>query len=260
MKRGCIYTVLLALLPLLLEAQIYVDRAVGCWELSRDITPVQAEQRALLEAKKEAMRKAGIPEEVMSASLLVQRADSIYFDEFYSQINVLQINAHVKVMHQEITDRYDPSSKRMLKEAVISAEVIRQVGYDNSFSFVLTGLNSTYRSGESLHFSLTARQDCFYHLFIFDPTGGDLIFPGVYEASECFREQIPYPFPRNRWIVYDIEKSDSAVRYEQNVLLVVATKADIPFTGKVTVGHVFDWLFRIPANQRCEQYYSFITE
>lgn len=57
-----------------------------------------------------------------------------------------------------------------------------------------------------------------------------------------------------------MEKGNYPVRYEQNILLVVATRKDIPFTGEVTVGNVLGWLRRIPEELRSEQYFSFLSE
>ena len=45
---------------------VRVRKAVGRWEVSDDITPKQAEEKALNEAKKEALRMAGVMENVWS--------------------------------------------------------------------------------------------------------------------------------------------------------------------------------------------------
>lgn len=144
--------------------------------------------------------------------------------------------------------------------AVISAEAAQHSSRSGSFSFTLTGLNNTYRAGESLRFSLTAGQDCYYHLFIFDAAGVDLLYPGEYEERSLFLKGVEYSFPRSQWVAYSVEKGNRPARYEQNILLVVATRDDIPYTGEMTVSSVLGWLRRVPEGQKSEQYFSFLSE
>lgn len=144
--------------------------------------------------------------------------------------------------------------------AVISAETTLNVSRHVTFSFVLTGLHQTYRTNESLRFSVKSDEDCFYYLFIFDADGVDLLFPGLYEVGSLFLKGEEYVFPRNQWVKYSVEKSSRSTRFEQNILLVVATLKEYPFADKATVGNVFGWLRQIPDEQRCEQYFSFLSE
>lgn len=144
--------------------------------------------------------------------------------------------------------------------AVISANVTQAVPRHASFSFVLTGLNTVYRTGESLRFSLKSGADCFYYMFVFDADGVEQLFPGTYESGSLFLKGTDYVFPRNRWVSYSVEKGNRPSRFEQNILLVVATLKEMPFSGKVSVDNVFGWLHRIPEEQRCEQYFSFLSE
>lgn len=144
--------------------------------------------------------------------------------------------------------------------AVISAGVAQSPPHHRPFSFTLTGLNTTYRDGESLRFTLTAGQDCYYHLFVFDADGVDQLYPGKYEEPTCFQKEITYSFPRNQWVAYSVERGNRPARYEQNILLVVSTLQEVPFTGEVTVKNVLGWLRRIPEEERCEQYFSFLSE
>ncbi len=144
--------------------------------------------------------------------------------------------------------------------AVISAEAVQNPFCSGSFSFTLTGLEQAYRNGEPLRFSLIAEQDCYYHLFVFDADGVEQLYPGAYEEISLCKKGVEYFFPRNQWVAYSVEKGNHTARYEQNILLVVATRKDMPFTGEVTVGNVLGWLRRIPEELRSERYFSFLSE
>lgn len=260
MKRIVMLLLGIVWLPVVLSSQIRVDRAEGHWEVSRDITPAQAEQRALFEAKREALRQAGIPERVSVVSLNIQTADSLYFDHFFTEISTLQILAQVKVLHQEISRAYNTASGRIIVTAVITADVLPPSEEMQLLPFHLSGLNHSYRSGENLRFSLTAGSACYFHFFVFDTNGGSCFFPNNYEKRLCFQPDTTYAFPLNHLLAYTIDKGNTAVRYEQNIVIAVATRTDVPFRGEVTVHNLFDWLYSIPPDQRVEAYYSFLVE
>ena len=66
---------------------VRVRKAVGRWEVSGDITVAQAEERAFMEAKKEALRKAGIMENVWSVMGQVSSSKGEKFSEAYSSVS-----------------------------------------------------------------------------------------------------------------------------------------------------------------------------
>ena len=149
---------------------------------------------------------------------------------------------------------------REIAWAVISAEAAQNTDRPQSFSFSLEGLKQAYRSGEALNFSLQADQDCYYHLFVFDADGVKHLYPGEYEPSVCYKKGQKYTFPRNQWVAYSIEKGNRSTRYEQNILLVVATRKEIPFKGEESVSKVLEWMRSIPEDLRSDHYYSFLSE
>ncbi len=260
MKRLFLLILCAACLPVAASAQIRVDSAEGRWEISRDITPAQAEQRALFEARREALRLAGIPERINAVSLHIQTADSLYFEPFFTEISSLQLMAQVKVIRQELRRDYLPASGRVMVTAVITADVLPPAETAQILPFHLGGLNHSYRSGESVRFSLTPGSPCYFHFFVFDTSGGDCFYPNAYEKRMCFQPDTTYTFPLNRLLAYTIDRGTLSARYEQNVVIAVATLQDIPFRGEVTVHALFNWLFSIPPSQRTEAYYSFLVE
>lgn len=247
-------------LPVWLSAQTRVERAEGRWEVSRDITPAQAEQRALFEAKREALRLAGVPEKVNALTLHIQTADSLYFDHFFTEVNTLQVLAQVKVIRQEIKREFDPASGRMIAIAVITADVLPPSETTQMLPFHIEGLNNTYRHGDLVNFTLIPGSPCYFHFFVFDTKGGDCFYPNAYEKGTYFQPDSSYVFPRNRLLAYSIEKENQTARYEQNIVIAVATLRDIPFRGEVNVHNLFDWLYSIPPEQRMEEYFSFLVE
>ena len=104
---------------------VRVRKAEGRWEVSGDISAVQAEERALMEAKKEALRKAGVMESVWSVMGQVTSSDGISFSEAYSSVSTFSINGLVNVIDKKVEDVWDPNLKRLFKVVTIEANVTK---------------------------------------------------------------------------------------------------------------------------------------
>ncbi len=252
--------ILLCCLPSVLPAQIRVDHAEGQWEVSRDITPDQAEQRALLEAKRKALQLAGIPENINALILSLNTVDKLNFEYVFTQISTLQILAQVKVLKEDIYRDYDPATGRLIIRAVIAAEVLPPSKETQMAQFTLSDLKYSYRAGDQVRFSLTPGVSCYFHFFVFDTTGGTCFYPNTYEKRICLQPDTTYAFPLNQLLEYSIDRKNHSARYEQNIVIAVATLRDLPFRGEVTVPCLFDWLYTIPPHERVEAYYSFLVE
>ena len=77
--------------PLHAQNSVKVKGAQGRWQVSEEITLKEAEERAFMEAKKEALRKAGVMENVWSVFGQISQESGTEFHEAYSQMNVLAI-------------------------------------------------------------------------------------------------------------------------------------------------------------------------
>lgn len=258
--RAILISLLLSFILCSLYAQVRVDNATGIWEISRDITPAQAEQKALFEAKREAIRMAGIPEKINTSTFVIRTVDSLYLDHFQTEISTIQINTQVKVLQKEIRNEYDPQSQRLSKVVMITAEVFEELQTDRFSPFFLQGIKNSYRAGEQIRFSFQPTDTCFFYLFNFDPEEASLLYPNTYEESRPFLPGKTYDFPLNRLITYSVNKKDKNIRYEQNITLAVVTRKNVPFDRDVSITQVLEWLYAIPISERYEEVYSFLCE
>src|SRR5437879_3654889 len=63
-----------------------IDNVKGEWTISNDITPMQARDNAINQAKVEALRKAGVPEFISESSLIFKSDNQTKFKEFFESI------------------------------------------------------------------------------------------------------------------------------------------------------------------------------
>ena len=108
---------------------VHVRKAQGRCEVSGDISLAQAEERAFMEAKKEALSKAGVMESVWSVMGQVTSSNGDKFSEAYSSVSALSINGLVNVLNKEVEEVWDPNLKRLFKEKELLLMQIARILY-----------------------------------------------------------------------------------------------------------------------------------
>ena len=234
--------------PLHAQKIVKVKKVVGRWEVSNDITMKEAEERALMEAKKEALRKAGVVENVWSVFGQITEEHGSEFHEAYSQTSGVAIGGMLLVTNKEVTEKWDINLNRLFKVVTIDAEVKKDFEEDKAYALEVKGIGTLYKVGDKLNFTVKVRgTDSYLKFFWFDSEGGSLIFPNDYEKSFLLKAEQEYSFP----VMMDYQMFKQGKDAEKMNLMLVATKEDIPFVGQVTYDNVLRWIYSIPNNQRC---------
>lgn len=250
--RFCFSAVFLFGLSFFCLAQDFVRdvKAEGRWFVHRDITEQQAEERALMEAKKNAVEKS-VGFEVNSIIFSNISGGEEGYQEFYSQINTLAINGLVVIKNSKVFSEVDPRTNEKTVVAQIVADVARPGRTDPSFFLTLEGIDSYYKEGTGLSFSVVPSQDAYIHLFWFDNTvegKGAKLFPNASEHQRLFHKEETVVFPVSPDIAYTAELNDSSPRC---MLAAVATRTESPFTSQeVTFASFIQWLYTIPPTDR----------
>ena len=105
------------------QKPVKVKGVQGRWQVSDDITLKQAEERAFMEAKKAALQKAGVMENVWSVFGQITQEDGQELHEAYSQMNVLAIGGMVNVTNKKVEEVWDTDTRSLYKVVTIDAEV-----------------------------------------------------------------------------------------------------------------------------------------
>ena len=112
---------ILAILLLTAANALYAQKPVkvkgvqGRWQVSDDITLKQAEERAFMEAKKAALQKAGVMENVWSVFGQITQEDGQELHEAYSQMNVLAIGGMVNVTNKKVEEVWDTDTRSCIR-------------------------------------------------------------------------------------------------------------------------------------------------
>lgn len=230
-------------------------RAEGKYHIEQHLTLAQVKEKALFEAKKNALRKAGIGDQVTSTTFVFtsDSGDNDEFIEEYNQIGTILIGGMVVVKDEKIDEIPD-------NHGFINAEILCDV-YDNQqqdleFALKISDIEHIYKNNDKITFSVMPTKDCFLRFFWFDNTGlgtGGLIYP--YISEEYNDKDVLYKansinnFPPSA-IDYFAEKHTQE-SLEKNIIFIVGTKKQIPFVGQsVNYNSFFRWYNEIPSDEK----------
>lgn len=264
MKRtfATILVVALSLLSSLVsraDVRIVTVRAEGKCELSRFITIEQAEQKALQEAKQEALRKAGVPENVWSVFGTVTESDGQAFKQAYSEMSVLAVGGLVNILETPSYSReYSEREKREYVVCKIHAEVKKGDQVDKSYQIKVDGIASVYKVDEAFSMNIQVSSDSFVRVFWFNEADGSQLLPNAYEQNNFVPKGTTRVFPNSELYDLGIAKNDPTKETELVNVMVVATKTDYPFfEDTVSFESLLKWIYDIPASDRCASFETF---
>lgn len=241
--------------PLNAQKIVKVKNVQGRWQVSDNITLKEAEERALNEAKKEALRRAGVMENVWSVFGQITQESGTEFEEAYSQMNILAIGGMVNITKQKVEEVWDTDTRSLYKVVTIDAEVKKDDEADKAYALEVSGFSPVYKVGDSFTCKLRVfGTNSYLKFFWFDSNGGSLLYPNDYEGNQQLEVGKEYQLPFHYGVQYLMDKQSADSGSEKINMMWVATKDDIPFTGEVTYENVLKWIYAIPNSRRCAHY------
>jgi hypothetical protein len=252
---------LLALLPAFgagAQQTVHVKGATGSCVVA-NISPEKARETALFNAKLDALRKAGVAENLV--------LDVTQMNEVYLESSNIETGGGITGF--EITAdslRFDRQGaiRVLVAEVTISATVMKYAkAADPAFRIRVQGIRSAYREKETLTFSVTPYQDGYLRIFLFEEDGtGDQLYPDrEKEPDTLFPKDKTARFPLNGHYYYQLLKADKNKAREVNRILFLFLKDNIHFTGNhVSLQDVANWKARISPDRRTQVFSEFVIE
>jgi hypothetical protein len=256
MKKKTVLGFILALHVLLSGAQnddIKIKGAQGEWSIS-NITPEQAYDKALIEAKFEALRKAGIDESINAINSLYSTNEG----NDYTGISSIELGGEVidftivdKKIEQKRAGKLDALIAKVTIDAVVRKYKKKR---DSSFQIKVSGIERSYKDGDYLTFSFTPHKNGYLKIFAFeDNNEGYLLYPNTYEKKQSFQSGELVKFPVSKEFNYELAKINPSKATENNLLIFVYTKNDIPFFEEdINYHSVLNWIAKISPDERVE--------
>ena len=249
----------------ILSAQKIIDiqESKGIAFISGDTSPNQAKKKALNEAKINALKAAGIGENIKSFELLYSSQAGKDYQQFFSSNIQSEMQGNIlsyKIIKQETIQK---SELELYAEVTISASVIKyETKPDIKFDVNIEGIKAVYNNEEVLEFTINTSQLSYLTIFNITDTEASVFFPNSYEKDNKLLPIKVHEFPLGQ---IDYELYTDLQYQEMNRLLFVFTKSYIPFIKmnqeQVTdEDAIFNWIYSIMPDQRKVEYYSVIVQ
>lgn len=242
------------------QKTIHVQNVTGISYLSDDITLNQTKEKALEEAKKDALRKAGVAEHISESNVLYSLSQEKDFKQFFNSISTIEISGAItKTENIRYEKKVDRTSDKEFIEATIDAEVIKyEKKSDPSFDFEESGIIGKYKENEHINFSLKTSADGFLKIFVIKDKSADLIYPNKYEKDNLIAKNKVLEFPTNKGIEYGFENIS---QNESQLILIIFTKKNVPFFKEINYENIINWIYSIsPDERRLKSFLIMVTK
>jgi hypothetical protein len=233
-----------------------VQNVHGQWVISNDITPVQARERALDQAKAEALRLAGVPEYVAESNLSYKTEQNLDLKDIHESLTSIDVSGEISSFKVIREEKQKNEFGNLMYDVWIDATVVLHTSSrDPGFTMNVTGIRDSYRSPEELVFDILPSKPGFLNIFIISDRESTHLFPNRIEKREKFEGGKSYTFPRSRALDYEVSSQSGM---EVNYVVLLYTKMEVPFMQEETPENILRFIANIDPSQKCLKTYSIL--
>jgi hypothetical protein len=259
-----LFALVLFLLTFNLSAQklVKVSGIKGVSYISGDVSVNQAKYSAINEAKINALKAAGIGENINSYQLLFSSQEKNEYAQFFSsdiQSEIQGAVASYDIINQTTIQK---NQNELYYEVTIDATVIKyDTKPDITFDANIEGINGVYNNLDKLTFSVKTTQNCYLTIFNINDNEATLMYPNSLEKQKLLNSNEINKFPPQAEYELETNLKDK----EFNRLIFVFTKTAVPFIKmnkeQVTTNEaIFNWIYSIMPDQRKVEYRSLVIQ
>lgn len=221
-------------------------------------SPEQVKQKAINAAKVEALKEAGVAENINSYTDYFRSETEDKMEELFTSDILSNINGTVKdVVVLESKPSFTPEGQ-IKCDVKISCTVVKyKTTKDMSFTAEIDGIKSVYKVGDGVSFKIKPHKNCYVRAFWFT-TESFVLLPNEYETSALLSAQTNYRFPDENLIdAYEVTIDNEKLDRETNRLVILLLKEDLYYTGKIAYKPITDWIMSIPPDERLIESFAF---
>lgn len=215
------------------------------------MTGEQAIEFARREAKKEALRIAGVKEHVWSVfgvNLSSEENDPAFL-EAYSEQSFVAIDGMLNGYEEKITTEFNADLGVPIRVVTITAYVDAEEQIEDlTYKLRVDGLKDAYNNGDE--FDCTLRiygYDSFLKVFYFNDEVADLIYPVEFDRGMLYSKDVVHKIPANTKFIATKSPEDEHAYVN---MVFVATKRNFPYTAKPDAKSIMSWIYNLPADER----------
>lgn len=238
------------------QRMVKVDRAIGVVDFHQDITMSAAKEKALQEAKLNALRQAGVGENISENSLLFQQSSAEKADALFSSLISNQINGEIAGF-EILSEGLQTIMDRPSYEVVIRAEVkVYDKEEASGIQLELGGLRDQYFDQEGLQFSVLPNRAGYLQAFVVSEAEVYQVYPNAYEKGVLLEGGQKVGFPVNKTLDYILETTKAeAIHY----LVLVYTLQPVNIATPANLNELLSRISGIPRSQKTVSWHSFLV-
>src|SRR3989339_740041 len=229
--------------------KIKINKAFGIAVGDEKTSLEDVKRRAINEAKIDALKQAGIGENLSSYQNLYKTEDTKNYMELFTSDVLVNIRGDVNDV-KELNVKKDITPEGFIQVTVeISCTVIKYTtDPDMTLDAEVDGIEKFYKSGDKLNFNVSPNVNSFARIFLVvrETNESFLIFPNEYHKNFEMKKGEKYSFPSDK---YELELSTNIDSEIDNVIIVLL-KEDIPYTGDISYEKIYRWINMIPLDKR----------
>ncbi len=251
-----------------------IKNAVGEYIVSNksEISLKAAFEKAVVEAKLNALRMAGVVENISSSDILTSSDKSSNVKQDINSILSVQISGAVfndsVISEKTSVDQFGNTVIRV----VLNANVIKYTQkYDQSFDFKIEGIKEFYENNDLMAFTFLPYSDGYLTIFSTNENENFILFPYLEEGNHLLNDSINIKFRANKKYTFPLNKLignpqthevgyllSTEMERENNCLIFVYTKEIFPFVKRVTYKNIIECIYTISPDKRKIQYHDFV--
>lgn len=225
--------------------------AYGEWPMTLTMTGEEIMSRARHEAKEDALRKAGVAENVWSIFGMMTTSTSNTFMEAYSEMSVMAIEGKVATSKEDGAWILNKSGNPVYTVKMDAEVTIDNTEEDKTYTIAVNGISTHYSNNDSCACTFSiGGYDSYVKVFFFNDEMSGMVFPEEERPEQknmVFSVGQTYHFPEEGGGIQMCKNGEDP---ENIVILFVATKKNYPYLGGDDASSILQWIYNLPANER----------
>jgi len=210
--------------------------------------------RAINEAKVEALKQVGVAEHLASYADFFKSEEAGHYEEIFTSDILTSMQGAVKNVEVVKEDKYFTEEGTLVVKIQIDGTVVRyNSSPDPAFGAEFEGLEIFYEDNTSLRFRVKPTKKAWMQVFLLSEREAFVLFPNDYEPSFQMQPEQWYDYPTT-YIDYLLETDEGS---EMHRLVMVLLKEKINYQGPVDYKSILDWIFTLPPDIRFVETHAF---
>jgi hypothetical protein len=203
---------------------IEIDKIEGCQVLYPNMTIEEAQTKAVVQAKLNALQESGISEQISLSQIYeVERGVRVQQDKFYESTST-DVKGEIIKFNLLNYSQSVGSTGEILICAEAKIDILKHDASQRNNNIALSGINDRYKRGDAIAFKLKAAFDLYYWVFWIDSEGKyQLIYPISKDQSNKIKENQEVTLPNSNDYIWNVDTNKIE---EINSILIVYSKND----------------------------------